>query len=321
MRIFMDLVMKIIPSSAPILVLGETGVGKEHLARLIHTQGSRSTGPFIAVNCTAIPEQLLESELFGHEEGAFTGAIRSRRGAFELAHGGTIFLDEIGDLPLHLQAKMLRVLQDFEVRPVGSEKSMWVDARVIAATSRNIETEIKTNQFRRDLYYRLSVITLTVPPLRNRKEDIPSLTDHYIAVLSARMKKDVTGISAEALKALTNYEWPGNVRELINVLERAVILCHGEEIATSDLPQVIAAEQQSELSLERFIESLDFGWLDRPLPELKRLLVENLERAYIDRALKATRGRVGEAAKKAGIHPRGMFDKMKSYGLRKEDYR
>jgi DNA-binding NtrC family response regulator len=321
MQIFMDLVMKITPSSAPVLVLGETGVGKEHLARLIHSTGPRSAGPFVAVNCTSLPEQLLESELFGHEEGAFTGAIRSRRGAFELAHGGTIFLDEIGDLPIHLQAKMLRVLQDFEVRPVGSEKSMWVDTRVIAASNRDIENEIKTGQFRKDLYYRLSVITLTVPPLRNRKEDIAALTDYYIDLLGDRMKKDITGISDEALEMLTEYEWPGNVRELINVLERAVILCHGDEIESADLPQVFAAGQDSELSPERFIENLETEWLDKPLHELKRLVMENLEHAYFERVLKTTHGRVGDAAKMAGIHPRGMYDKMKRYGLRKEEFK
>jgi len=321
MQIFMDLVRKITSSSAPILVLGETGSGKEHLARLIHSEGPRSAGPFVAVNCTALPEQLLESELFGHVEGAFTGAVRPRRGAFELAHGGTIFLDEIGELPSHLQAKMLRVLQDFEVRPVGSEKSIWVDTRVIAATNRDIENEINTGQFRKDLYYRLSVVTLTVPPLRKRREDIPVLTDHYIELLGARMNKDVSGISEEALEALSRYDWPGNVRELVNVLERAVILCHDDEITLADLPQIIAGDGDSQFSPERFFESLDPEWLDRPLPELKNHVVENLERAYIERVLAATGGRVGKAAEKAGIHPRGMFDKMKQYGLRKEDFK
>ncbi len=321
MILFMDLVKKIIPSNAPVLILGETGVGKEHLAKLIHSEGARSAGSFIPVNCTALPEQLLESELFGHEEGAFTGAVRSRRGAFELAHGGTIFLDEIGDLPQHLQAKMLRVLQDFEVRPVGSEKSMWIDTRVIAATNRDIESEIDAGQFRKDLYYRLSVITLTVPPLRNRREDIPTLAKHYVDLLSARMNKDIEGISGEALGALIEYSWPGNVRELINVLERAVILCHGNRVIPEDLPQIIAAKQNSTLPVERFIETVGAEWLDRPLPELKRYVIDTVEHAYLSKVLAATGGRVGEAAKKAGIHPRGMFEKMRRYGLRKEDFR
>ena len=303
------------------LILGETGAGKEHVARLIHSEGPRSAGPFVAVNCTALPEQLLESELFGHEEGSFTGAIRSRRGAFELAHNGTLFLDEIGELPSHMQAKMLRVLQDFEVRPVGSEKSIWVDTRVIAATNLDIENEIESGQFRRDLYYRLSVVTLTVPPLRRRKEDIPLLVDRFIEQLSLRMNREISGISDEAIRAITEYKWPGNVREMINVLERAVILCHGGEIGLSDLPQVILEESGIALTPGRLIEALGPDWLDRPLGELKEHVLENVERVYLERALRSTKGRVGEAARKAGIHPRGMFGKMKKYGLRKEDYK
>jgi DNA-binding NtrC family response regulator len=321
MQIFMELVGKITGSNAPVLILGETGVGKEHLARLIHSDGPRSAAPFVAVNCTALPEQLLESELFGHEEGAFTGAVRPRRGAFELAHGGTIFLDEIGDLPPHLQAKMLRVLQDFEVRPVGSEKSIWVDVRVIAATNRDIEQAIDSGQFRSDLYYRLSVVTLTVPPLRKRKEDIPLLAERYVELLSSRMNKFVDEISPDALQALTDYDWPGNVRELINVVERAVIICHGSRITLADIPQVISQGRGSTISPERFFESLDPAWLDRPLNELKSHVIEYLERAYLEKALATTGGKVGEAARIAGIHPRGMFDKMKKYGLRKEDFK
>ncbi len=321
MKIFMDMVEKILVSNAPVLILGETGVGKELLAKVIHAESARSKGPFVAVNCAALPDQLLESELFGHEEGSFTGAVRARRGAFELAHGGTIFLDEIGDLPLHLQAKLLRVLQEFEVRPVGSEKSIWVDNRVIAATNRKVDEEAADGSFRRDLYYRLSVITLTVPPLRQRREDIPPLVEQYLDQFRVKLNKDIEGVSAAALEALAEYEWPGNVRELINVLERAAILCQGEIITLDDLPQGISGDGGRGASLDEVVESLAPGWRGKSLPEVKRLVLDAVERAYLNMALDESRGRVGEAARRAGIHPRGLFDKMRRHGLRKEDFK
>ncbi|HSG27839.1 MAG TPA: sigma 54-interacting transcriptional regulator, partial [Candidatus Krumholzibacterium sp.] len=274
-----------------------------------------------AVNCAALPEQLLESELFGHEEGAFTGAVRQRRGAFELAHGGTILLDEIGDLPLHMQAKLLRVLQEYEVRPVGSERSIYVDVRVVATTNRDVEREIEEGRFRRDLYYRLSVLSLTVPALRDRKEDIPSLVYHFIERFSTRMNKDVNGIEDDAMQALTDYHWPGNVRELINVMERALILCHRDTITLEDLPQGIYESGDRPFSLDRIVEGLDPGWRQQTLPEVRRHVVEQVERAYLDMVLKSTSGRVGEAARIAGIHQRGLYDKMRLYGLDKNDYR
>ncbi|MFZ5573065.1 MAG: sigma-54 interaction domain-containing protein [Thermodesulfobacteriota bacterium] len=321
MQIFMDMVKKVIPCNAPVLILGETGVGKEHLAKVIHAEGPRSTGPFLPVNCAALPEALLESELFGHEEGAFTGAVRPRRGAFELAHGGTIFLDEIGDLPLHLQAKLLRVLQEYEVRPVGSEKATWVDIRVIAATNRNLEEEIEKGLFRRDLYYRLGVITLTVPPLRSRREDIPILVDQYLERLCIKMNRESNQISQEALEKLMHYEWPGNVRELINVIERAVILCHGDTITAKDLPQGIHAQNGKISFLDSISETVHPEWRYKSLPEVRDEIIDLVEHAYLKMVLAETNGHLNKAALKAGIHPRGLYEKMKKFGLSKEDYR
>jgi two-component system response regulator AtoC len=322
MKIFMEMLQKVIPCNTPVLLLGETGVGKEHLAKIIHYEGgSRAQGPFVAVNCGALPENLLESELFGHEKGAFTGAIRSRRGAFEMAHGGTIFLDEIGELPPHMQVKLLRVLQEYEVSPVGSEKSMWVDVRVIAATNRDIERSIEEGTFRQDLYYRLSVFTLSVPPLRERQEDISHLAKRYLADLAGKLNKEVHGITEEALQALMQYTWPGNVRELINVLERAVILCQGHTITPRDLPENICAPTPDRGLPESLARIITSEWRNKTLPEIRADLLEMVERSYFQLVLTETGGRVGAAAEKAGIHPRGLFNKMKQYGLRKEDFK
>jgi transcriptional regulator with PAS, ATPase and Fis domain len=302
--------------------LGETGVGKEHLAKIIHYEGSpRAQGPFVAVNCGALPENLLESELFGHEKGAFTGAIRSRRGAFEMAHGGTIFLDEIGELPPHMQVKLLRVLQEYEVSPVGSEKSMWVDVRVIAATNRDIEQSIEEGTFRQDLYYRLSVFTLSVPPLRERQEDISHLAKRYLADLAGKLNKEVNGITEDALQALMQYTWPGNVRELINVIERAVILCQGDTITSRDLPENICAPTPDRGLPESLARIITSEWQNKTLPQIRENLLEMVERSYFQLVLTETRGRVGAAAERAGIHPRGFFNKMRKYGLRKEDFK
>lgn len=321
MKILMDTVEKMVPSNAPVLILGETGVGKEHLAKVLHNEGPRSAGPFLPVNCASLPEQLLESELFGHEVGAFTGAVRTRRGAFELAHGGTILLDEIGELPLHLQVKLLRVLQEFEVQPVGSEKSIWVDIRVIATTNRDLEKDVKNGNFRKDLYYRLSVLSFTVPPLRNRREDIPALIDHYLDLLCLRLNKEVTGLTDNALRAMEQYGWPGNVRELINVIERAIILCQGDNIRLRDLPQGISKKSDSNGLMPVLVEMIGNEWRGRTLPEVRNEMIDMVERAYIQRVLTRTRGKIGAAARKIGIHPRGLYNKMKQYGFRKEDFK
>ncbi|MGB2821349.1 MAG: sigma-54 dependent transcriptional regulator [Phycisphaerae bacterium] len=327
MQVFMQTVRRVVRSDSSLLILGETGVGKERLAQAIHAEGPRSSGPFLAVNCGALPESLLESELFGHEEGAFTGATRSRRGAFEMAHGGTIFLDEIAELALHLQVKLLRVLQEHEIRRVGAEKAFNVDVRVMAASNRDLEQEVAAGQFRRDLFYRLSVVSLTVPPLRERVEDIPSLVESYIAYLGLRIGREVYGIGQPAVDSLCAYSWPGNVRELINVVERAMLLCDGEEITLDDLPASISGDLATSTSAgasaaaPQSEEAVPAEWLERTLPEIRAAMVQDLERSYLAAVLRQAGGRIGEAAERAGIEARSLYEKMKRYGMRKEDFR
>ena len=320
MQLFMEDVLQMIPSDSPMLLLGETGVGKEHLAKAIHAQSPRSVGPFVSINMAAMPDQLLESELFGHEQGAFTGAVRYRRGAFELAHGGTIFLDEIGEMPLHLQTKLLRVLQDYEVKPVGGEAAIELDVRIIAATNRNLEEEIAQGHFRQDLYYRLSVLMLTIPPLRHRREDIPALVRRFMAMYRHKIGKEIDGIRDHALQALCDYDWPGNVRELMNVIERAILLCKTDEISLVELPQVFRNDGPAAAVFPGV--SLQVGdWMNKTLPEVQRAVMAQVERQYLTLLLQKTRGRILQTAQLAGIHPRGLYNKMRQLGLRKEDFK
>jgi two-component system, NtrC family, response regulator AtoC len=321
MQIFMNEVQQVAPSDSLLLILGETGVGKEHLAKVIHSESPRAAGPFVAVNTAALPEQLLESELFGYTRGAFTGATRSRRGAFEQAHGGTIFLDEIGEMPLHLQSKLLRVLQDYEIRPIGSEKPIWVDVRVIAATNRELEEEVAEGSFRKDLFYRLSVVTLKIPSLRDRREDIPSLARRFINNFRHKIGRDVSYISEPVMKALCSYDWPGNVRELMNVIERSMLLCKTEEISLQDLPTIFHTGES--LPKNPLIGEIDLtgSWQGRTLPAIKKELVDLLEAMYLKMVLKETGGRISLAAQIAGINTRSLFNKMKDHGIKKEDFK
>jgi DNA-binding NtrC family response regulator len=236
MRRLMVLAGEAAPSSASILITGETGTGKEVVARAIHDLSGRHKGPFIAINCAAIPETLIESELFGHERGAFTGADKRRAGCFELAQGGTLFLDEIGEMKIGLQSKLLRVLEDHKVRRVGGTGEIGLDVRVLAASNRDLETAARDDKFRKDLYYRLSVLTIQLPPLRERIGDIPLFVDRFLAELDAAPNKTVTGITAGCLEAVQGYAWPGNIRELRNIIERALIVTRGPLISLSDLP-------------------------------------------------------------------------------------
>jgi DNA-binding NtrC family response regulator len=326
MAVFMNVVPRVVRSDAALLVEGETGVGKERLACAIHTEGMRSAGRFVALNCGALPESLLESELFGHVQGAFTGATAARRGWFEIAHRGTLFLDEIGEVPVHLQVKLLRVLQEHEIQPIGSEKSFGVDVRVIAASNQPLETEVEAGRFRRDLYHRLSVVTVTVPPLRERREDIPGLVERQIPYLAKETGRRVTGISAQAMEALCRYAWPGNVRELNNVLERAMLLCDNVEISLADLPESIKGAAGASTDTDLVPDStqrimLPAHWLTKPLSELREVFIADLERQYIAGLLRATHGRIAETAGRAGINARSLYEKMKKLGLRKEDFR
>lgn len=320
MQQLLALAARVAAADTSLLILGETGVGKEWLARAIHAEGSRDNGPFVAVNCTALPEGLLESELFGHVEGAFTGAHRSRRGDFELAHGGTIFLDEIGDMPLALQAKLLRVLQERRVRPLGSEQDMEVDVRIMAATHRDLEEEVEEGRFRSDLYYRLGVVTLVVPPLRERTEDIPVLVEAYLDRFAAQLGRPVERVNQKAVAALIRYRWPGNVRELINVMERAVLLARSRELRVVDLPDALAARNGRTGSRRRLDTSMRVD-LDEPLTEARGRIVERFEREYLTLMLEETSGRITETAERAGLNPRTLYNKMQQYGLSKEDFR
>jgi len=241
-RAVMDTVSQVAPSEATVLISGESGTGKEMLARAIHSLSSRSAGPLITVNCAAIPETLFESELFGYEKGAFTGAADRKPGRFELAQGGTLFLDEVGEMSQSAQVKLLRVLQEGEFERVGGTKTLNLDTRLIAATNRDLERAIAQRTFREDLFYRLNVIPLRIPPLRDRRDDIPLLAAHFVSRYSTKNDKPIKGITDEALQALSAYRWPGNIRELENTIERAVVLCRGDQLGLEDLPQHMQPE-------------------------------------------------------------------------------
>ncbi|MBL8729298.1 MAG: sigma-54-dependent Fis family transcriptional regulator [Planctomycetes bacterium] len=305
---------RMVDSDATLLLMGETGVGKERLARAIHDEGPRRDGPFVAINCGALPEALLESELFGHEEGAFTGAVRAHRGLFELAHGGTLFLDEVGEMPLPLQVTLLRVLQDRRIRPVGGERDIPVDVRVVAATNRDLQADMQAGRFRADLYYRLAVVALTIPPLRERRADIPVLVQNHLEAWCVRLNRRPIAVSADAMAALCAHDWPGNVRELANVLERAALLGDGQEIAVRDLSGIVAPPRHR-------ARSTDADLLALPFAEAERKSQDDFERAYFTALLRESRGRLGRAAQRAGISVRTLYSKLHRLGLTKEQFR
>jgi DNA-binding NtrC family response regulator len=324
MQRFLELVQRVVDTDSSLLITGETGVGKERLAQAIHYEGPRASGPFVSVNCGAIPEQLLESELFGHEEGAFTGASRLKKGRFELAHGGTIFLDEIGEMPQQFQVNLLTVLQRRRVHRVGGEETIPVDVRVMAATNRDVLEEVEAGRFREDLYYRLNVVTLEIPPLRERPEDIPDLVGSFIRHLrSALCRARVESISDEALTTLMAHPWPGNIRQLVNAVEHAIVICRTTRIEVADLPESIRAGTggvPGELHGPPRAEPID-RWLDLPLAEARREVGLTFEKDYLEAQLARAEGRVGKTAELCGITPRSLYDKLKLHGLRKERYR
>jgi len=327
MQQFMNIARRVVQSDSSLLLLGETGVGKERLARAIHQEGPRGAGQFLAVNCAALPETLLESELFGHEKGAFTGATRSRRGYFEMAHGGTLFLDEIGDLPQHLQVKLLRVLEERVVQRLGSEATVPIDVRLMAATNRDLEDEMAAGRFRSDLYYRLAVVSLRLPPLRERREDVPGLAHSYLEHFNMSLGRRIEGFEPGAKEALVRYDWPGNVRELINVIERTALLSTQALIRAEDLPagiQLVASGVPTGDGGVR--EGVGDGpasrsWRGRPLREVEREVLASLRRDYLAQVLGEAGGRIGEAARLAGLNPRTLYAMMRRHGLRKEDFR
>lgn len=294
LRRVLDIALQAAPSSATVLVLGESGTGKELLARFIHQHSSRRDKPFVAVNCSAIPESILEAELFGHEKGAFTGAVSKREGRFARADGGTLFLDEIGELSPAVQVKLLRVLQEGEYEPVGGEPHK-ADVRIVTATNRDLAGEVAAGRFRSDLYYRLNVIALTAPPLRTRREDIPLLVDHFLTVYCKKNAKPRLSVARETLQKMAGYSWPGNVRELENVVERAVVLCRSDTLRLEDLPETIVENENVTDS------TITFG-VGTPLDEVERRLIrETLRHAKGDKSV---------AAQLLGISTRTIYRKL-----------
>lgn len=298
------LVQRVAQVKSPVLITGESGTGKELIARAIHAAADRRDRPFVAINCGAIPETLLESELFGHVRGAFTDAVRDRPGLFREADGGTLFLDEVGELPPNLQVKLLRALQEEEVRPVGSAASIKVDVRIVAATARDLTREFQAGRFREDLFYRLNVLPLSIPPLRERPDDIPLLLEHFLVAFSARMNRPRPEITPEAGDALVRYSWPGNVRELENVVERTMVLCPKPRIELSDLPSQVRSEENRLVSRTSDPADLDL-----------KARIRDLEAQVIQEALRQCAGNRAEAARRLGISYPSLLTKIKAYGL------
>ncbi|MCW2273711.1 GAF domain-containing protein [Rhodoblastus acidophilus] len=300
-----DLVEKVAATKATVLILGESGVGKELVANAMHFNSAAAEGPFIKSNCAALPESLAESELFGHERGAFTGALGLRKGSFELADGGTIFLDEVGELSLPIQAKLLRILQERTFERVGGSKSIKIDVRIIAATNRNLAEMVEKGLFREDLYYRLNVFPITVPPLRERGSDVITLADHFVTTFAAENNKPVKRISTPALNMLMSYHWPGNVRELENIIERAVILCQDEVIHAYELPPSLQTSKESGTTFGVSLESK----------------LHSVEYEMIVEALKNSSGHIGEAARELGLTRRMLGKRLERYGLNYKAFR
>jgi len=321
-----SVLQRVADSPTTVLVTGESGTGKELVARALHDHSSRKSKPFIKVNCAAIPKELIESELFGYERGAFTGAVTSKPGRFELANGGTLFLDEIGEIPVEMQVKLLRVLQESEFERVGGIKTIRVDVRLVAATNRDLKKLIAQGTFREDLFYRLNVVSIRLPALRERNTDIPLLVDHFLRKFNERLKKSVSGVEPEALELLSAYGWPGNIRELENVMERAVLFCDGQKLRSEDLPGELrgsAGTSTPSGSISPAAGSepppgVDVGSLpaEGGLKEHVKVAMSRLERDLVSRALKQTNGNVTHAARLLKISRKGLQLKMKELGLR-----
>ena len=298
MRKVVEQAERVARTNATVLITGESGTGKELVARLIHRESLRVRGPFVPVNCAGLTESIIESELFGHVKGAFTGAVRAKKGKFELAEGGTLFLDEIGEIPANVQVKLLRVLQEREVERVGGEEAVRIDVRLVCATHRDLEQMVKDGTFREDLYYRIKVIVLRLPPLRERPDDIPELATHFLAVANERNGRDAKGFTPAALERLKGYAWPGNVRELENVVEQAVVLAQGDRIDAGDLPEELTGERGPQDVLQ--------------IPVGHTLA--DAERELILETLRKTGGNKTQAAKLLGIGVRTLYRKLEEYG-------
>jgi len=302
MRKILEVVSRIAETESTVFLHGESGTGKELIAKTIHLASNRKSGPFVAVNCAAIPEALLESQLFGHEKGAFTGAVRTTKGLFLQAHEGTIFLDEIGDMALSIQAKVLRVLQERQFYPVGSEKLVGTDVRVIVATNKNLEEQVKQGLFREDLFYRIHVIPIHLPPLRERKEDIPSLVQHFVNKLNQRMKKEIKGLAPQAMQRLMLYDWPGNVRELENTIEYGAAMTNQDLITEEFILQTKAETVQQTL---------------KPLKDAR----DAFEKNYLTNLLQLCEGNISKASELAGKYRADFYDLLKKHGIKATDYK
>ncbi|MCG3110204.1 MAG: sigma-54 dependent transcriptional regulator [Candidatus Manganitrophus sp. SB1] len=307
----LKMIDRVADSPSSVLIQGETGTGKELIARALHQKSQRASKPFIAVNCGAIPENLMESEFFGYEKGAFTGAASSKPGRFELADGGTLFLDEIGELPKPMQVKLLRVLQEQTLERVGGVKTIRVDVRLLSATHQDLKLKIKEGSFREDLYYRLNTVTLKLPALRERKEDLPLLTDHLLRKYSERLRRPLRGMSPEAQAALSIYDYPGNIRELENVIERGVLLSQGPLLRLEDLPE--------ELHCTPSLTATEESSSPDRIKERMKSIKGQMEREMIVAALHETGGNVTLAAKQLGLSRKGLQLKMKAYQIRREE--
>ncbi|MBF0302639.1 MAG: sigma-54-dependent Fis family transcriptional regulator [Desulfamplus sp.] len=315
MTTLLDTVELAAPSDANILITGGSGTGKELIANAIHYNSPRKDMPFIRINCAAITETLLESELFGHEKGSFTGADKRRKGRFLQAHGGSILLDEIGEMSLAMQAKLLRVLQEKEITPVGSEETIKVDVRVIASTNRDLKKMAEDGRFRDDLYFRLNVVTLEIPPLSERSEDIPSLSLHFLKLFSKKNRRDIKGFTPEAMDAMIRYRWPGNVRELMNCIERAVVLARSDYLSLDDLP--FAAQANGNIEISQMVQSITIPDVDSTASEIsftKDISLAEIEREAVLRTLESAEGNRSEAARRLGITRKTLLKKLKDYG-------
>ena len=319
MQSIFAVIEKVADTPSTVLITGESGTGKELVAKALHEQSSRKTQPFIKINCAAIPKTLMESELFGYEKGAFTGATSSKPGRFELADAGTLFLDEIGEIPVEMQVKLLRAIQESEFERVGGLKTIKVDVRLITATNRDLEHEIARGNFRDDLFYRLNVVPLMIPPLRKRTGDIPLLVSHIIKKFNERLRKSVTGVSDEALAALESHSWPGNIRELENVLERTILFCKGDRIERNDLqlvPMPVAGPAAEPVPPAVEQDDDEHAEISGSLKEVVRAETARVERELIVKALDETGGNVTQAARLLKISRKSLQMKMKEFGLR-----
>ena len=303
-------ISKTAPSPSTVLVLGESGTGKELVAYEIHRQSSRANQAFVKINCAAIPATLIESELFGYEKGAFTGAVASKPGRFELANDGTLFLDEVAEMPLEMQVKLLRILQEQEFERVGGVNTIKVDVRIITATNKNLEEEVKAGRFREDLFYRLNVVPIHLPPLRERREDIEPLVKCFLSQFNEKLKKQIHGLTPETLATLRGYSWPGNIRQLENVLERMVLMCDGEILTLGDLPDELTPHLPDRGDGENGVTPLS-------LKQIVRKQTQSLERELIEKALDETSGNVTRAAEKLQLSRKGLQLKMKELGLKR----